>query len=73
MRFVLAKKRQGAERKRVEASGIADFQRIVTQGISEPLLKWKAIEVAHEISKGPNAKVIILGDKSGLPIILGDR
>ena len=73
MRFVLQKERQEAERKRVEAGGIADFQRIVTQGISEPLLKWKAIEVAHEISKSPNTKVIILGDKSGLPIILSDK
>lgn len=73
MRFVLRKEQQEAERKRVEAGGIADFQRIVTQGISEPLLKWKAIEVAHEISKSPNTKVIILGDKSGLPIILTDK
>jgi len=73
MRFVLLKERQEAERKRIEAVGIADFQRTVTQGISEPLLKWKAIEVAHEISKSPNTKVIILGDKSGLPIILSDR
>lgn len=73
MRFVLQKERQEAERKRVEASGIADFQRIVTQGISEPLLKWKAIEVASELSKSPNTKVIILGDKSGLPIILTDK
>lgn len=73
MRFVLQKERQEAERKRLEASGIADFQRIVTQGISEPLLKWKAIEVASELSKSPNAKVIILGDKSGLPIILSDK
>jgi regulator of protease activity HflC (stomatin/prohibitin superfamily) len=73
MRFVLAKERQEAERKRVEAAGIADFQRIVTQGISEPLLKWKAIEVANELSKSPNTKVVILGDKSGLPIILTDK
>jgi hypothetical protein len=73
MKFVLLKERQEAERKRVEASGIADFQRIVTQGISEPLLKWKAIEVAHDLSKSPNAKVVILGDKSGLPIILSEK
>jgi prohibitin 1 len=73
MRFVLQKETQEAERKRVEASGIADFQRIVSQGISEPLLKWKAIEVAHDISNSPNTKVVILGDKSGLPIILGDK
>ena len=70
MRFVLQKERQEAERKRVEAGGIADFQKTVTQGISDQLLKWKAIEVAHELSKGPNAKIIVLGDKSGLPIIL---
>lgn len=73
MRFVLDRERQEAERKRVEAQGIADFQSIVARGISAELLKWKAIEVAHELSKSPNAKVIVLGDKSGLPIILGDK
>jgi regulator of protease activity HflC (stomatin/prohibitin superfamily) len=73
MRFVLDRERQEAERKRVEAQGIADFQTIVARGISGELLKWKAIEVAHELSKSPNAKVIVLGDKSGLPIILGDK
>ena len=72
MRFVLQKERQEAERKRVEATGIADFQKTVMQGISDQLLKWKAIEVAHELSKSPNAKIIVLGDKSGLPIILSD-
>ena len=57
----------------VEATGIADFQRTVSHGISEPLLKRKAIEVAHELSKSPNSKIIVLGDKSGLPIILSDK
>ncbi|HEY3065917.1 MAG TPA: prohibitin family protein [Methylomirabilota bacterium] len=73
MRFVLDRERQEAERKRVEAQGIADFQGIVAKGISAELLKWKAIEVAHELSKSPNAKIIVLGDKSGLPIILSDK
>src|SRR5436309_15537078 len=73
MRFVLDRERQEADRKRVEAQGIADFQSIVAKGISAELLKWKAIEVAHELSKSPNAKVIVLGDKSGLPIILRDK
>jgi prohibitin 1 len=63
MRFVLDRERQEAERKRVEAQGIADFQTIVARGISSELLKWKAIEVAHELSKSPNAKVVILSDK----------
>ena len=52
--------------------GIADFQGIVAGGISSELLKWKAIEVAHELSKSPNAK-LILGDKTGLPIIINDK
>jgi prohibitin 1 len=73
MKFVLDRERQEAERKRVEAQGIADFQTIVARGISSELLKWKAIEVAHEISKSPNSKVVILGDKTGLPIILSDK
>ena len=73
MRFVLDRERQEADRKRVEAQGIADFQAIVAKGISAELLKWKAIEVAHELSKSPNSKIIVLGDKSGLPIILTDK
>jgi regulator of protease activity HflC (stomatin/prohibitin superfamily) len=73
MRFVLDRERQEADRKRVEAQGIADFQTIVARGISAELLKWKAIEVASELSKSPNAKIIVLGDKSGLPIILTDK
>jgi prohibitin 1 len=73
MRFVLDRERQEADRKRVEAQGIADFQTIVAKGISAELLKWKAIEVAHELSKSPNAKIVVLGDKSGLPIILTDK
>lgn len=73
MRFVLDRERQEAERKRVEAQGVADFQTIVAKGISPELLKWKAIEVAHELSRSPNAKVIVLGDKTGLPIILNDK
>lgn len=73
MRFVVDKERQEAERKSVEAKGIAEFQKIVSNGINEQLLKWKAIEVASELSKSPNAKIIVLGDKHGLPIILSDK
>ena len=73
MKFVLDRERQEADRKRVEAQGIADFQTIVARGISAELLKWKAIEVAAELSKSPNAKIVVLGDKSGLPIILSDK
>ena len=74
MSFVLQKEKQEAERKRIEASGVADFQRIVSQGISEQLLKWKGIEATVEVAKSPNAKVVIVGaGKDGLPLILGGQ
>lgn len=71
MEFVLAKERQEAERKRIEARGIADFQNIVAQGISPNLLRWKGIEATEKLSQSQNAKVVIIGaGKDGLPIIL---
>jgi regulator of protease activity HflC (stomatin/prohibitin superfamily) len=70
MEFVLQKERQEAERKRVEAAGIKDFQDIVTQGISDKLLEWKGIEATMELSRSQNTKVVIVGNpKSGLPLI----
>lgn len=72
MQFVLAKERQEAERKRVEAQGIKDFQDTVTQGISDRLLQWKGIEATERLAASANAKVVIVGNsKDGLPIILG--
>jgi len=74
MQFVLTKESQEAERKRIEAQGVSDFQRIVSQGISEQLLKWKGIEATMEIAKSQNAKVIVIGSgKDGLPLILGGQ
>lgn len=74
MKFVLQKEQQEAERKRIEAQGVADFQRIVAQGISPQLLEWKGIEATEKLATSSNAKVVVIGSqKSGLPIILGDR
>ena len=70
MEFVLRKEQKEAERKRIEAQGIADFQRIVTAGITPGLLTWKGIEATKDLATSPNAKVIIAGGKNGLPIIL---
>jgi regulator of protease activity HflC (stomatin/prohibitin superfamily) len=72
MKFVLAKEQQEAERKRIEAQGIADFQKIVAAGISPQLLEWKGIEATEKLAMSPNAKVVVIGNsKTGLPIILG--
>jgi prohibitin 1 len=70
MNFVLLREKQEAERKRIEAQGIADFQRIVAQGISQQLLEWKGIEATMEVAKSQNSKVIVIGNpKNGLPLI----
>lgn len=72
MKFVVQKEQQEAERKRIEAQGIADFQRIVAQGISAQLLEWKGIEATEKLAASPNAKIVVVGNgKNGLPIILG--
>lgn len=72
MTYVLARERKEAERKQVEAGGIAEFQRIVSQGISENLLKWKGIEATLKLAESPNSKVVVVGGaKDGLPVILG--
>jgi prohibitin 1 len=72
MKFVLQKEQQEAERKRIEAQGIADFQRIVAAGISPALLEWKGIEATEKLAQSQNSKVVVIGSgKNGLPIILG--
>lgn len=70
MQFVLAKETQEAERKRIEAKGIQDFQNIVSQGLSEILLRWKGIEATKALAESNNSKVVIIGGRDGLPLIL---
>ncbi len=72
MKFILQKEQQEAERKRIEAQGIADFQRIVAAGISPALLEWKGIEATEKLAQSQNSKVVVIGSgKNGLPLILG--
>jgi Fe-S cluster biosynthesis and repair protein YggX len=74
MQFVLAREKQEADRRRIEAQGIADFQHIVSQGINEQLLKWKGIEATQKLAESQNTKVVIVGSgKDGLPVILGGQ
>jgi len=71
MSFILQKEKQEAERKRIEAQGISDFQRIVAQGISPQLLEWKGIEATEKLATSSNAKIVIIGNpKNGLPLVL---
>ena len=68
--YVLGVAKKEAERKRIEAEGIRDFQKIVTPGISPNFLRWKGIEATLDLSKSANAKVIVIGAQNGLPLIL---
>ena len=71
MNFILQKEKQEAERKRIEAQGIADFQKIVATGISSQLLEWKGIEATEKLATSANAKVVIVGNtRNGLPLVL---
>jgi len=67
MTFVLQKEKQEAERKRVEAQGIADYQRIISLALTDKQLQYEMIKA---ISTSPNAKLIIMGDGKNTPIIL---
>jgi regulator of protease activity HflC (stomatin/prohibitin superfamily) len=72
MQFVLQKERQEAERKRVEAQGIADYQRIIGEGLSEKQLQYEQIKAMKELAQSENAKIIMMGGK-GTPVILDTK
>jgi regulator of protease activity HflC (stomatin/prohibitin superfamily) len=73
MEFILRRETQEAERKRIEAQGISDFQKIVSAGISEQLLRWKGIEATEKLASSNNSKIVIIGSgKDGIPVILGN-
>ena len=73
MQFVLLKEKQEAERKRVEAQGIADYQKILSTGLSDKQLQYESIIAQKEIAKSPNTKIIIMGGNKSAPIILGNN
>ena len=72
-KYRVEREAQESTRKQVEANGIAAFQRIVGQGISESYLRWRGIEATLALAQSPNSKVVVIGSgKDGLPIILGN-
>ena len=69
MEFVLLKEKQEAERKRVEAQGISDYQRIINTGLTDQQLQYEQIKAMKELALSSNAKVIVMG-KAGAPLII---
>jgi regulator of protease activity HflC (stomatin/prohibitin superfamily) len=70
MIFVLQKEKQEAERKRVEAEGIADYQKILSTGLSDKQLQYESIKAQRDLALSPNAKVIIMGSNKATPILI---
>ena len=72
MEFVLQKEKQEAERKRVEAQGIADYQKIINTGLSDQQLQYEQIKAMQALALSPNAKVIVMG-KGNSPLIIDGK
>jgi regulator of protease activity HflC (stomatin/prohibitin superfamily) len=71
MEFVLDVARKTAQKRRIEAEGIAAFQKIVQENLTPSYLTWKGIQATEKLAKSPNAKIVIIGGgKKGLPVIL---
>lgn len=70
--FDLEKEKMEAERKKIEAEGIRQFQEITSKGITQDMLKWKALAATEKISESTNTKIVIVGNKdsNGLPVII---
>ncbi len=73
MKFVLDKERQEAERKRIEAQGIADYQRTIGQSLTANQLQYESIKAQKELASSPNSKIIVMGSGKAAPIILGNQ
>ena len=72
MQFVLQKERQEADRKRVEAQGIADYQRIISESLTDKQLQYEQIKAMKELAASTNAKMIIMG-KGNTPVLLDTK
>ncbi|MEY3500764.1 MAG: hypothetical protein RL308_2433 [Bacteroidota bacterium] len=73
MTFILQKEKQEAERKRVEAQGIADYQRIISMGLTDKQLQYEQIKAQKELAASPNTKIIFMNGKGNTPVILSDK
>lgn len=71
--FRLVKAEKEAEKQRIEARGKADANRILSASLTDKILKDKGIEATLKLSESPNSKVVIVGGKDGMPLILGNN
>ncbi len=72
MKFVLEREKRQADRKRIEAKGISDYNREVSKGLTNEVLRLRGIEATRELASSNNSKVVVIGDSDGMPLILGN-
>lgn len=68
MEYILLQEKREAERRKVEATGVRDSQKILSQGLNKEIIQLRSIEAFKELAKSPNAKVIITDGKAPLMI-----
>jgi prohibitin 1 len=68
MQFFIQREKLEADRRRIEAEGLRDAQKIVAEGLTEPVLRLRSIEALKALSLSPNTKVIITDGKSPLQV-----
>jgi regulator of protease activity HflC (stomatin/prohibitin superfamily) len=73
MQFVLQKEKQEADRKRIEAQGISDYQRIINESLTDKQLQYEQIKAIKELAQSDNSKIVVLGSKGNTPIILDSK
>ncbi len=69
MDFILKKENTEAERKRIEAKGIADSQKIISEGLNDKILQLRRIEATEKLAASQNAKVVVVGGGTSAPPI----
>lgn len=72
--FRLDREKSEAERKRIEAQGISDYNRLISASLTDKILQQKGIDATLDLANSPNSKVVVIGSgKDGLPLILGNN
>lgn len=72
MEFLLDREKREAQRKLIEAEGIRDAQKVISEGLSKNIIEWQSIEAFRELAKSPNTKIILSDGKSPMLINAGN-
>lgn len=73
MEFLLDREKKEAQRKMIEAQGISDAQKVISQGLTDQIIKWQSIEAFKQLSQSPNAKIIMTNGEAPMLIGQGEK